>query len=77
MESVLLLDGGAVYTHSSAVLKVMAGLGMPFRLMAVAFIVPTAVRDAVYNFVARHRYRWFGRRETCRLPAPDERARFL
>ena len=76
-ESVLLLSGGKLYSHSGAVLRIARGLGGAWRLAAVAELLPRALRDAAYRFVARHRYRWFGRQESCLLPTPELKARFL
>ncbi|MEL7063535.1 MAG: DCC1-like thiol-disulfide oxidoreductase family protein, partial [Bacteroidota bacterium] len=52
-------------------------LGFPFALAWVFMLVPGFIRDAVYKVIARNRYRWFGKRDSCRLPTPAERARFL
>lgn len=76
-ESVLLLDGGRLYSHSAAVLRIAQSLGWPWRLAAVGWALPGPWRDALYRFVARHRYRWFGRQESCLLPTPALQARFL
>jgi predicted DCC family thiol-disulfide oxidoreductase YuxK len=76
-ESVLLFSGGRLYSHSAAVLRIAAGLGGVWRIAALARVLPAAWRDAVYRFVARHRYRWFGRQESCMLPTPALKARFL
>jgi len=76
-ESVLLLSGGRLYSHSAAVLRIAGGLGGVWRLAGVGWLLPGAWRDALYRFVARHRYRWFGRQESCMLPTPALKARFL
>ncbi|GAB2846704.1 thiol-disulfide oxidoreductase DCC family protein [Hymenobacter ruber] len=76
-ESVLLLSGGRLYSHSAAVLRIAEGLGGGWRVAALGRLLPAAWRDAVYRFVARHRYRWFGRQESCMLPTPALKARFL
>ncbi len=76
-ESVLLLEDGRLYSHSAAVLRIARGLGWPWRLAGVGWLLPPAWRDALYRFVARHRYRWFGRQESCMLPTPALRARFV
>ncbi|WP_210518559.1 thiol-disulfide oxidoreductase DCC family protein [Hymenobacter terricola] len=76
-ESVLLLSGGQLYSHSTAVLRIARGLGGGWRLAALGWVLPRAWRDAVYRFIARHRYRWFGREESCMLPTPALKARFL
>ena len=75
---VLVDEGGRVLTGADAALGVGRRLGGPWRWLAgAAGVVPRAVREAAYRTVARHRYRVFGRREACRIPTPEERARFL
>ena len=76
-ESVVLLLNGVVYTESSAALKVAVLMGLPWSLAGVFYIVPPFLRNLVYRFVARNRYRWLGKRSTCRLPTVEERTRFL
>jgi predicted DCC family thiol-disulfide oxidoreductase YuxK len=63
--------------RSDAALAILAGLGHGWGAVRVLRIVPRPIRDWVYNFIARHRLRWFGRRDACRIPGPDERDRFL
>lgn len=76
-ESVVLLEGGRFYSHSAAVLRIAGQLGGVWRLAAVGWLLPARWRDALYRYVARHRYQWFGRQESCWLPTPELRARFL
>lgn len=75
--SFVYLDHGRLRTRSAAALSVAMRLGGLWTLMGVFLIVPPFIRDTVYDWVARNRYRWFGKRETCRLPTPAERALFL
>ena len=75
--SVVLLESGIVYRRSEAALRVLAGLGGLWRLVNVLCVVPRPVRDFIYDYIARRRYRWFGRRAACRMPGPGERGRFL
>ena len=76
--SVLLLEDGRLYSHSAAVLRIARRLGGSWALLAApAWLLPAPVRDAIYCFVARHRYRWFGRQPACWLPTPALQARFL
>jgi len=77
LRSVLLWQNGMMYAKSSAGLRVLAGLGGFWRLFAAFLVVPRPIRDAIYDWIARNRYRWFGRRESCRMPEPGERDRFL
>ncbi len=60
-----------------AALRILQSLGFPYSLAGVFRVFPKALRDAVYRWIARNRYRWFGRRDACRLPTPVERERFL
>ncbi|WP_127588127.1 thiol-disulfide oxidoreductase DCC family protein [Paenibacillus koleovorans] len=77
LDSIVLLEEGRCYTESTAALRIARHLqGWP-RWAAPLHIVPRPIRDGVYRFVARHRYRWFGRRDQCLLPPPDIRRRFL
>lgn len=75
--SVVYLDERGVHRESEAVIEIARRLGGVWELAAFARIVPRFARDAAYRTFARHRDRWFGRRETCRIPSPEERARFL
>ena len=76
-DSVLLELDGQLYSHSDAVLRIARALGGPWRLLLAGYVLPRAWRDAAYRFVARHRYRWFGRQESCWLPTAELQARFL
>ena len=75
--SFLLLEGGRAFRESEAAVRVLAGLGGAWRCARIALFVPRIARDAAYRWIARHRYRWFGRRDACRLPTPEEAERFL
>lgn len=75
--SILLWDGVRWHGKSDAALRVIAGMGGAWRFASVLLRVPRAPRDAIYDFIARNRYRWFGKREACRLPSPAEAGRFL
>jgi predicted DCC family thiol-disulfide oxidoreductase YuxK len=76
-DSVLLLSSGRLLSHSAAVLGIAQGLGGVWALAGVGRLLPRAWRDALYRFVARNRYRWFGRQESCMLPTPALKTRFL
>jgi len=75
--SIIVVEGGQVLLRSTAVLRMSRLLGFPFSLAAIFGVIPVAIRDAGYDFVARNRTRWFGRTQACRLPAAAERHRFL
>ena len=78
-DSVLLLDtNGRLYSHATAVLRIARRLGGGWAVLAApGWLLPVPVRDALYRFVARHRYRWFGRQNECWLPTPALKSRFL
>ena len=76
-DSVVLVEDGRVYVRSEAALRIARGLRFPWPLFYGAVVIPRGIRDRVYDVVAAHRYRWFGRRETCMIPTPDLRRRFL
>ena len=73
----ILIQDGRAWVKSDGTLAMFAGLGWPWRAMNVFRIIPRPIRDWGYYLIARHRLRWFGQRETCRLPTPEEKARFL
>jgi predicted DCC family thiol-disulfide oxidoreductase YuxK len=76
-DTVVLWSDGQIYVRSDAVMKIFTQLGGPWILFNVFWVLPRPVRDLAYRTIARNRYRWFGKRETCRLPLPEERGRFL
>jgi predicted DCC family thiol-disulfide oxidoreductase YuxK len=77
LDSVVVADGPVVLVKSDAALCVFARLGWPWRLAGLARVVPRALRDAVYDLIARNRYRWFGQRDACRIPSEREARWFL
>jgi len=77
LDSIILIRGDKVYYKSRAALEITKNLKGLWPLLYVFIIVPAFIRDPIYDFIARNRYRWYGKKETCRLPTPEERARFL
>lgn len=76
-DSVVLIDGDRVFTRSDAALEILRRLGGFWACWSVFQWIPRPLRDAVYNWVARNRYRWFGREDACHLPRPEWKSRFL
>jgi predicted DCC family thiol-disulfide oxidoreductase YuxK len=76
-DSILLVQGGRVFTRSGAVLRIARGLRFPWPLLYAFIVVPRPLRDWAYSVVARNRYRWFGKRDSCMMPTPELRSRFL
>jgi predicted DCC family thiol-disulfide oxidoreductase YuxK len=77
VDTMVFIAGGRAYTRSSAALRMFGKLRMPWPLLLPLLVVPPPLRNLVYRFVARNRYRWFGRREECRVPTPELKQRFL
>lgn len=76
-DSIVLVEDGRLSFRSDAALRIVRHLSFPWPLAYGFIVVPKFIRDRVYDFVAAHRYRWFGRREACMVPTPDLRRRFL
>ena len=75
--SFLLVERGRAYTDTDAIVRVLAGLGGVWKLALLARLLPRPLRDRGYRWLARNRYRWFGRHDACYLPTPAQAARFL
>lgn len=76
-ETNVLIENGMAYFKSTGTIRMFVSLGLPWSLMAVFRVIPEGIRDQAYEFIARNRYRWFGRRESCFIPTESEKARFL
>ncbi len=72
-----LYEKGVIYSKSTAALKVARQLPFAWNLLYGLIIIPAFLRDIIYDFIAANRYNWFGKKESCRIPTPVERARFL
>lgn len=77
LDTVIYYEAGKTYYRSSAILKIICSLGGKYKLFCVAWLIPSILRDLIYNFIAKNRYAWFGQRELCRFPSPDERLYLL
>ena len=76
-ETFLFLEKGQVFTKSTAALKIASHLTYPWTLLGIFVLVPRAVRDWIYDYIAGRRYQWMGKREVCRVPSAAERERFV
>jgi predicted DCC family thiol-disulfide oxidoreductase YuxK len=77
LDTLVLVEQGKVYLGSTAALRVARLLGGGWPLFYGLIIIPKGIRDRIYQWISEHRYRWFGRRETCRIPTASESAHFL
>lgn len=75
--TVVYIRNGTCYLKSSAVLYILLDLGSFWQIFFPLIVLPRFIRDAVYAWVARNRYRWFGRQESCMLPTPESKKRFV
>lgn len=73
LESVVLFENGRIWQRSDAAIRICAVLGGFYKIALVLKVIPRSVRDFVYDWVARNRYRWFGRRDACRVPTPESK----
>jgi predicted DCC family thiol-disulfide oxidoreductase YuxK len=77
LSSFILITNNKAYTRSSGALRVVKKLKGLWPLLYGFIIVPKFIRDGVYNWVGRNRYKWFGKKEACMIPTPELKARFL
>lgn len=77
LKTFVLVDESGHFTKSEAALRVASGLGGLWRVVSLLRVIPGPIRDGVYDWVARNRYRWFGRLEQCLVPVPDVQDRFV
>jgi predicted DCC family thiol-disulfide oxidoreductase YuxK len=76
-QSNLLIHSGLVFIRSEGTIQMAEGLGWPWRIAGVMRVLPLAWRDRLYDWVARNRLHWFGKRQACYLPAPTDADRFI
>ena len=77
IDSVILIEDGKAYTHSTAALRIAKRLGGLWPLLYAFIVVPRILRDFFYALFAKYRYRMFGRKDECMLPSTEAKARFL
>ncbi|MCF6280057.1 MAG: thiol-disulfide oxidoreductase DCC family protein [Flavobacteriaceae bacterium] len=77
LDSILLITDNKIYSKSSAILRISKLLGGFYSLGGIFYIIPKFIRDSMYDFVAKNRYKWYGKRESCMLPNKELKSRFL
>lgn len=77
LKTIVFYDNGQLFFESDAVLQIFYRLGGAWKLLVVLKIFPKIIRNPFYRFVARNRYKWFGKRDTCRMPTEKERLKIL
>ncbi|MBU8729177.1 thiol-disulfide oxidoreductase DCC family protein [Cytobacillus firmus] len=76
-DSFVLIEDNNCYYKSSAALRVCKNLEGAWKIPYVLLVIPKPIRDFFYGLIAKNRYKWFGKKESCMLPSPEERKRFL
>lgn len=77
LDTIVYVDADGAHLRSDAALRIVRDLGPPWSWLRVLAALPRPLRDAGYDFVARNRYRWFGKKDACPVPRPEWSARFL
>jgi predicted DCC family thiol-disulfide oxidoreductase YuxK len=77
LDSLVLIENDKIYYRSTAALKIAKKLSGPWPLLYGLVVLPPFLRDGIYDWIGKNRYRWFGEKSTCRLPTAAEKARFL
>lgn len=77
LDSIVLIENGTVYKRSTAALRIARRLNGFWPILYIFILVPPFIRDAFYNWIALNRYSFFGTSETCRVPTPELRDRFI
>lgn len=76
-DSLIFISNNKAFIKSLAALKISKELKGLYPLLNVFIVIPSFIRDSVYDYVARHRYKWFGKNESCMMPTPETKNRFL
>jgi predicted DCC family thiol-disulfide oxidoreductase YuxK len=77
IDSIILIENGQTFVKSSAALRISKQLSGFWKLFYSLRIIPVGIRDYMYDIIAKNRYKWFGKKESCMLPSDDIRKRFL
>lgn len=77
LQTIILLKNNQFFHRSRAALEIARNLSGLWPLVYALIVVPASIRDPVYNFIARNRYRWFGKRKTCWVPTAEWQSKFL
>lgn len=75
--TIVLIDNEKYFIRTTAALRIAKNLKSPYNLMYVLIFVPPFIRDIFYDIIAHYRYRWFGKKDVCRIPTEEERSKFI
>ncbi|MFT8323184.1 MAG: thiol-disulfide oxidoreductase DCC family protein [Bacillus sp. (in: firmicutes)] len=77
LDSILLIEDGTCYKKSEAALRICRHLKGGWKLFYLFHFIPCYFRDPIYDYIARNRYKWFGKKDSCMLPTKENKKRFL
>jgi predicted DCC family thiol-disulfide oxidoreductase YuxK len=77
MDGIILIENGKLYHKSTAALRICKHLKGAWKICYLFIVVPKPIRNMVYDYIAKNRYKWFGKRDSCMIPSPEIRNRFL
>lgn len=77
VDSMIVIEEDKVYYKSAAALRIARYLNGPWKWLYPLIMIPSPIRNLFYDIVAKNRYKWFGKKESCMLPPPETRTRFL
>lgn len=78
IDSIILYEPGVSYDFkSTAALKIMKEFGGFYWFTQIGYVLPETVRDGIYDIIAKNRYKWFGKKDSCMIPTPELKAKFL
>lgn len=76
-DSIILIENASLYIKSTAALRISRNLNGSYKLLYAFIIIPTFIRDWVYNYIAKNRFKWYGKKDSCMIPTPELKNRFL
>lgn len=76
-DSLVLIEKGQYYLKSTAALRISRNLSSGWKYFSLLLLIPMPIRESIYELVAKNRYKWFGKKQSCPLPSPEIRKRFL
>ena len=77
LKTIVLVENGKIYLRSRAVLRIASQLGGAWKLSAMLYVFPSFISDAVYNLISKYRYKLFGKKDSCMIPTPELKQRFI
>lgn len=77
LKSIIVLNNNKLYLESSAIIEILKQLGGIYKIFTIFWIIPKPIRDFLYQIIAKNRYRWFGKKESCMIPTPELKNKFI